>query len=113
MAQRVQTVLTDDLDGSTEDVDTYTFAVQGTAYEVELSKKNAQALFKALMPYTEVARKVSGGRGRGRGRSAASNGVKRTDLAEIREWARKNGREVSDRGRLPAEVIEAYDAAQK
>src|SRR5919198_37987 len=101
MAQRVQVVLEDDLDGGKAD-ETVTFGLDGTTYEIDLSKKNAAKLRDALSGYVGSARRVSGrrggaGRGRGRGRSAS-------DSADIRAWAKENGYEVSERGRIPAEV---------
>lgn len=101
--------LTDDLDGGKAD-QTLTFMFDGTTYEIDLSKKNANAMVKAFKPYVDAARKVKGSRRRvpassgGSGRSA-----RRTDLAEVRTWAQENGYTVSDRGRVAAEVLEAYD----
>ena len=108
MAQRVNVVLVDDLDGS-DAVETVTFGLDGTSYEIDLSKRNAAKLRSALEPYIANGRKVTASRrGRGRGRAAKSGGP---SAAEIRNWARENGWEVSDRGRVPAEVREAYEAA--
>jgi Lsr2 len=108
MAQRVQVVLEDDLDGGKAD-ETVTFGLDGTTYEIDLSKKNAAKLRDALGAYVGAGRRVAGrrggGRGRGRGRSAS-------DSADIRAWARANGYEVSERGRISAEVREAYNAAK-
>ncbi len=111
MAKRVVTTveLTDDLDGGKADR-TVQFAFDGTSYEIDLSKKNATALEKALKPYVASARKVR--QPVRRGRSATSGrGSGRTDLAQVRQWARSNGHEVSDRGRIPGSVLEAFDAA--
>lgn len=101
----------DDLDGSKADR-TVTFAVDGTSYEIDLSKKNAAAFNKALKPYLDSARKVR----RAAGKASPRGGARRTrtdgpDLAAVREWARANGHSVSDRGRIPATVLEAYRAA--
>lgn len=108
MAKNVETVvtLTDDLDGSKADR-TLAFAVDGVAYEIDLSKRNARAFEKALAPYVEAARKV---RRTPRGRGASSRPNRRSNLGEIRTWAREQGYEISDRGRIPAAIIEAYDA---
>ncbi len=106
MAQRVKIELVDDLDGS-EAAQTVSFGLDGTSYEIDLSTKNAEALREALAPYLGHARKAGGSSRRGR-RSASSSGP---STAEIREWARANGHEVSDRGRVSSEVREAYDAA--
>lgn len=114
MAKRVETIvtLTDDLDGSKADR-TVSFAFDGVGYEIDLSKRNAAALEKALRPYVAAARKVrSGGRRRGSrpgGRAAAAAG--RANLSAVREWAQSNGYDVSARGRIPAAVLADYDAA--
>ncbi|MGO1972491.1 MAG: histone-like nucleoid-structuring protein Lsr2 [Propionibacteriaceae bacterium] len=104
MAQRVQIILEDDLDGGNAD-ETVKFALDGTEYEIDLSKKNAAAMRKALAPYTASARKMSGRRRRGSATKGAS------DAATIRAWATDNGYEVSSRGRIPADLREAYAAA--
>lgn len=110
MARKVETIvtLTDDLDGGKADR-TLMFAVDGASYEIDLSKRNAAAFEKALRPYVEVARKVKTPRGRqGSGRSTGSG--RRSDLSAVREWARANGYDVSDRGRLPGNILDEYDA---
>lgn len=101
----VTEILVDDIDGSPGER-TVTFTWDGTAYEIELSRKNAQAFEKTMKPYVEAARRVRGARGRrGGGRSG------KRDLAAIRDWAAKNGYDVSARGRVAGTVIDAYDAA--
>ena len=107
MSRRVQTVvhIEDDIDGGKAD-QTIRFAWQGTTYEIDLSNKNAKAFEKAIAPYVDHARRVRGKH------SAKPTAGKRTDLADIRKWAQKNGYQVSPRGRLAAEVIQAYDAAR-
>jgi hypothetical protein len=111
MAQRVQVVLEDDLDGGKAD-ETVTFGLDGTTYEIDLSKKNAAKLRDALSGYVGVARKVTG-RGRGTtGRAGRSRGRSATDSADIRAWAKENGYEVSERGRISAEVRAAYNEAK-
>ena len=114
MAQRVNIVLVDDIDES-EATQTVAFALDGTNYEIDLNDENADALREALAPYVGHARKVgrgggSGGGGAKRGR-AATGGSGDTSAKEIREWARSNGFKVPERGRIPADVREAYDAA--
>ena len=109
MAQRVQVVLEDDLDGGKAD-ETVLFGLDGTTYEIDLSKKNAAKLRDALAGYVGSARRVSGRRGaatraRGRGRAAS-------DSADIRAWAKDNGYDVSERGRISAEVRAAYNEAK-
>ncbi|WP_148613594.1 histone-like nucleoid-structuring protein Lsr2 [Nocardioides rubriscoriae] len=113
MAQKVNIILVDDIDGS-EANETVTFGLDGTSYEIDLNTKNAQALRDSLAGYIGYARKVpasarrSGGTRRS---SAASSSNGGTSAAEIREWARSEGHEVPERGRIPAEIREAYDAA--
>jgi hypothetical protein len=105
MAKSMIVTVTDDLDGS-PNATTVVFGYGGTNYEIDLSRKNAAALERALKPYLAAARRVrsgSGKRGRGSGRSR--------DLAAIRSWAKKNGHRVSDRGRIASSVLDAYDAA--
>ena len=86
------------------------FSLDGVAYEIDLSTKNAAAFRDALAQYVGTARKVGGrSAGRGRRRRRAAGGDNRT--AQIREWARTNGHKVNERGRIPATVVEAYDKA--
>ncbi|MPZ96587.1 MAG: Lsr2 family protein [Propionibacteriales bacterium] len=106
MAQRLKVELVDDIDGNDAD-ETVTFSLDGVSYEIDLAKKNAAKLRDALALYVGSARKV-GGRRR---RSASGRARAGTNTAEIREWARSNGFEVSERGRIPADVREAYDKA--
>lgn len=108
MAQKVNIVLVDDVDGS-EATETVSFGLDGTSYEIDLSDKNAGGLRNALAPYLGHARKVSGGRRGGR-RPAVSTKLGPSPRL-VRDWARSNGYEVSDRGRVPADVIAAYTAA--
>jgi nucleoid-associated protein Lsr2 len=108
MAQKVQVILVDDLDGG-EAEESVSFSLDGVSYEIDLSAENAEALREAIAPWVGHARKV-GGRGRGRtaGRGRASA---KTDLGDVRAWARENGYQVSDRGRVSAEVMSAYEGA--
>ncbi|HZO65109.1 MAG TPA: Lsr2 family protein [Kribbellaceae bacterium] len=108
MAQRVQVVLEDDLDGGKAD-ETVTFGLDGTAYEIDLSKKNAAKLRDALAQYVGAGRRVSGRRSGGRGRGRSRSG---SDSADIRAWAKDNGYEVSERGRISAEIRAAYNEAK-
>jgi hypothetical protein len=115
MAQKVTVQLVDDLDGTqSKDISTVTFGLDGASYEIDLTDANAENLRKALWEFTAHARRV-GGRLK-RGTAAASPGVSATASHEqaqaIREWARRNGYEVSNRGRIPASLIEAFEAAQ-
>lgn len=118
MARKTQIMLEDDLTGELlEDGagETISFALDGTSYEIDLSEENAGRLRDDLARYTGAARKVSssarrsGSTSGGAKRSAGGGG--RTDLAAIREWAKANGHEVSERGRIAGAVVEAYDAA--
>ena len=108
MAKTTITQITDDLDGS-KDATEVAFSFDGVDYTIDLSKKNAAAMAKALKPYLDAATKVRGNRAR-RTSSTRATGS-RKDLAAVREWARVQGLEVSDRGRVPAAVVEQYDAA--
>jgi hypothetical protein len=107
MAQKVNIILVDDLDG-TDATETVAFGLDGTSYEIDLNEANATALREALAGYVGHARKVSGARGARKKSGAAAGGP---SARELRDWARSNGHEVSDRGRVPAEVREAFDAA--
>jgi hypothetical protein len=105
MARKVQYLLVDDLDGG-EAEETVSFALDGTSYEIDLSKKNAKALRDALATYVAAARRAGGRRGRSRGGRGAGRA---SDTAAIREWARSQGMKISDRGRIPADIIEKYE----
>ncbi|MGH3360810.1 MAG: histone-like nucleoid-structuring protein Lsr2 [Nocardioidaceae bacterium] len=108
MAQKVQILLVDDIEGGDAD-ETVRFGLDGIDYEIDLSAGNADDLRNALAGYVGVARRVGGRRRAGRkgGATTTAGG----SAAAIREWARENGWEVSDRGRVSAEVREAYAAA--
>ena len=106
MAQKVTVVLEDDLDGGPAE-QTVRFAYEGTEYEIDLSKKNAAAFHKQLAPFLEHARKAGRGPARRRGRTVAS----RQRSGDIRAWAKDHGIAVSERGRIPASVVQQYQAA--
>ncbi|TKJ20024.1 Lsr2 family protein [Blastococcus sp. CCUG 61487] len=113
MARKVQVILSDDLDDVPAD-ETVSFALDGTSYEIDLTEKNAKEMRDAFSRYVSAARKVGrGSRGSsGGGRSRGTGGrMDREQAGAIRDWARKNGHQVSDRGRIPAAVVEAYEAA--
>jgi len=111
LAQRVHIVLEDDLDGS-EATETVTFGLDGATYEIDLNDDNATKLREALAVYVGHARKVTTGSRRSRGGSGSSaSSSSGPSPKEIREWAREAGYTVPDRGRIPAEVRTAYDAA--
>ena len=114
MARKVQVILSDDLDENLTADETVSFALDGTNYEIDLSEKNAKELRDAFSRYVSAARKVGrGNRASGGGRSRATGGgrMDREQAGAIRDWARKNGRQVSDRGRIPASVVQAYEDA--
>ena len=114
MAQRIVTELTDDTDGKPAD-ETVTFALDGREYEIDLTSKNAAALRKALDVYVKNGRRIGGGR-RGRtsgGPSSSSRSRSDIDTKAVREWAGKNGYELSSRGRIPSNVLDAYRSAQR
>ena len=107
MAQKVHIVLEDDLDGS-DASQTVTFGLDGTSYEIDLNDKNAAALRDALATYVGHGRKVSGAR---RGRRSTASSATGHSAKEIRDWARSNGHKVPERGRIPGDVREAFEAA--
>jgi hypothetical protein len=121
MAKKTLVQLVDDLDGS-EAEETISFGLDGTSYEIDLNGEHAAALRDALAPYVGAARRTSGGasgsgrRGGGRRASAGSGSgststTDRERTAQIRVWAREQGLEVNDRGRIPSKVLQAYEAA--
>ncbi len=108
MAQKITVALEDDLDGGPAD-ETVRFGLGGTDYEIDLSRKNAAAFRRQLAPFIEHARKTGRGQRRRPGRTAST----RERSADIRAWAKDQGIAVSDRGRIPANVAEQYDAATR
>lgn len=109
MAQKVNIVLVDDLDG-TEATETVSFGLDGTTYEIDLNDANAASLREALSGYVGHARKVTGG-GRRTRRSSSGSSSSSSNTKDVREWAKAQGMEVSERGRISADVQQAYDAA--
>jgi Lsr2 len=109
MATQTMTKLVDDLDGGTAER-TVTFGWDGHTYEIDLSKKNIAALDNALKPYIAAGRRSRAATGRGRASGRRGGAGKRTGMPDIREWARANGHEISDRGRIPVAVVTAYEA---
>ena len=105
MTQNATATLIDDIDQSTAS-ETVRFGVDGTAYEIDLSAKNASKLRDAFAPYVGAARRT-GQRSGARRRRSSGDG--RT--AEIRAWARSKNLKVNERGRIPAEIVAKYDAA--
>ncbi|GAB3854027.1 Lsr2 family protein [Nocardioides maradonensis] len=109
MAQKVNIVLVDDIDGS-DATQTVVFGLDGSSYEIDLSDANAAALREALAPYVGHGRKV-GRAARRTARAAAASSTAGASAREIREWAKSNGHSVPERGRIPADVREAYESA--
>ncbi len=109
MAQKVQTLFVDDIDGSAAD-GTVRFGLDRADYEIDLNSEHAQALRDALAGYISAGRRVAGGARRQArsGRKAEASGVNTT---EVREWAKAQGLEVKDRGRVPAELVVKFKAA--
>ena len=110
MARRVTVSLVDDFDGKTDADETVAFAIDGVSYEIDLSSKNAKQLRDDLGRWIGAARRV-GGRRRARAAVAVGTSGSRAESAAVREWARRSGYDVAQRGRLPADVVDAYRAA--
>lgn len=109
MAQKVVTIYTDDLTGTESDeVSTHGFSLNGVEYEIDLTPENYDKLDAALRPFIEKGRKMGRAKGAGRARKAPADGP---SAEEMRAWARENGYEVNDRGRVPREIREAFEAA--
>ena len=104
MAQRVQIILEDDYDGGTAE-ETVSFALDGAEYEIDLSSKNATGLREALAPWVARARKTGGRRKR------AAKAAGSSSTSDIRAWALSQGLDVSSRGRVSADVRDAYEKA--
>ena len=109
MAQKVQVLLVDDLDGGEAD-ETVTFALDGKTYEIDLTTTNADKLRGLLEPYVKGGRRTGGRAAGGRAKTRAASGGSQ-DTAQIRAWAKENGFEDNDRGRVPATIREAYEKA--
>ena len=108
MAQKIQTLFIDDLDGSTAE-GTVRFGLDGTEYEIDLNAGHAKELRDVLARYVDAARRAGGARKPARGsRRAAAGGLNTT---EVREWARAQGIEVKDRGRVPAGLMVKFRSA--
>ncbi|MBW0106524.1 Lsr2 family protein [Pseudonocardia sp. KRD291] len=110
MAKHTTVTLVDDLDGGEAD-EQVQFSVDGRSYEIDLSSKNAEKLRESLAPYVSAARR---GGGRSASTSASSNGSSASERAvnrAVREWAVAQGMKISERGRIPSSVLEAYHSA--
>lgn len=109
MAQKIVTVYTDDLTGAeSEEVQTHSFSLDGVRYEIDLVSDNYDKLFDALEPFIRKGRKIGRSQGAGSTRNRIDSGV---SAEEVRAWARENDLKVNDRGRVPANIQEAYQQA--
>lgn len=112
MAHKI--VLVDDLDGTElgDNAVTTRFSLNGAQYEIDLNESNRQKLADALAPFIAAGRRASSGAGAARSASPKKrSGGAKSNTSAIREWANANGHPVGDRGRIPANIIEAYEAA--
>jgi hypothetical protein len=108
MAQKVNVILIDDIDGS-DAAETVLFGLDGTQYEIDLSSGHARELREQLDLYVRKARKVAGPASRaGRGSRTGANDARNK---EIRDWAREKGLDVNERGRIPAGIVSQFEAA--
>lgn len=105
MARKTYVELIDDTNGEKAD-ESVTFGLDGVSYEIDLTEENARVLRDELSRWVDSARRVAGRKMRGTGASAGSN----SDTAKIREWAREQGKQVSDRGRIAKEIRDEYYA---
>ncbi|MBM4598453.1 Lsr2 family protein [Rhodococcus hoagii] len=116
MAKKVTVTLIDDVDQNATADETVEFGLDGVLYEIDLSSDNAAKLREQLEVWVSHARKVTKSRRGGKSSAAAGvassrPSVDREQSAAIREWARRNGFTVSSRGRISAEITEAYNKA--
>jgi hypothetical protein len=107
MAQKIQTLFIDDIDGG-EAEGTVRFALDGSEYEIDLSTKHSDELRDSLKTYIAHARKVGGGR---RGSARAGRKPSAIDTVAVRAWARENGFDIKERGRVPADAVAKYREA--
>ena len=112
MAQKVITEFIDDIDGSSAER-TFTFAVDGTHYEIDLSAENIAEFKSAIGGFIESARKIKSSSNGRRSRSAGSDSARqsREQTRAVREWARHHGHNISKRGRIPSSIQQAFDQA--
>jgi Lsr2 len=115
MGQKVVVELVDDLDGTvSDDITTVSFGLDGVSYEIDLTEDNASKLRDAFAEYVASARRTGGRlkRGTAPAKAAARPATDREQTRAIRDWARENGYELAERGRIPSHVIAAYEEAQ-
>ena len=108
MAQKIETLFIDDIDGGAAE-GTVRFALDGTDYEIDLSGKHSAELRDALRKYIEHGRRVGGPARRASGRGGRR--ARAVDTVAVRAWARENGHDIKDRGRVPADLVAKYEAA--
>ncbi|KAA0918189.1 Lsr2 family protein [Dietzia sp. ANT_WB102] len=113
MAQQFQVQYIDDLDGTDlgSVANTISFAFDGKEYTIDLSDENAEKFREVMAPYVENGHRVSSSKAKPARRASARSSSPSGDTKAIREWARNNGYEVSDRGRIPGDIMDAYAAA--
>lgn len=109
--QKINVVLVDDITNEPAN-ETVTFAIDGTTYEIDLTDTHAAELRATMQQWINHARRATKNTRTTNGPTQAKTN-RRSDLGQIREWARGNGHQVSDRGRIPATIIDAYDAARQ
>lgn len=108
MAQRVQVLLVCDLhDDETPATETVRFSLNGSAYEIDLCDLHSSRLRDSMAAYVGAARRATGG---GRGRRSRDRSGRGSHAGDIRDWARREGIEVSKRGRIPAHIVERYES---
>ena len=116
MAQKVIRQFVDDIDGS-EAERTFSFAVDGTHYEIDLSRENIQEFNEAIAGFVESARKVNtkndGHRARKSSSTHRGTAQSREHIQAVRQWARQHGHTISNRGRIPASIQQAFDQAHQ
>lgn len=111
MAQKITVTMTDDIDGDVAS-ETVNFGIDGVNYEIDLNEQNALAIREALATYIYNGRRVSGRKISGTSTATTpSSGANKERLQNIRSWAKENGHEVSERGRIKSELMDAYDKA--
>jgi nucleoid-associated protein Lsr2 len=115
MAQKVIVELVDDLDGTaSDDISTVSFSLDGADYEIDLNEANAENLRSTLDEYVAAARRTGGRikRGTSSPKSTSRPAANREQTKAIRDWARQNGFDIAERGRIPTDVIAAFEQAQ-
>lgn len=117
MAQKVLVQFVDDLDGTeNEEIETLSFGMDGVQYEIDLGAENSARLRESVAPYIDSARRVGGRLKRGTATKASSpaktaSSAAREQTRAIRDWARQQGHDLSDRGRIPGHIIQAFEEA--